>query len=143
MGVARLTPNAIREVTKAETPPVLWFAAGSATGNAKTDHDKTEGFLRADLVHPQKSSSFWKPNLCQGYVPFLIEKSSEDRMSFDYGRKRKVLIKPRPVLYMYLCLYSLSKPIFKYAITSSIRPLALATFMKSPDFPVIHLNWPP
>lgn len=56
MGVARLTSNAIREVTKAETPPALWFAAGS--GNAKTDHDKTEGILRADLAHPQKSSSF-------------------------------------------------------------------------------------
>lgn len=39
-------------------------------------------------------------------MPFLIEKSSENTMSFGSKKKKKkkVLIKPRPVLYIYLCL---------------------------------------
>lgn len=38
-------------------------------------------------------------------MPFLIEKSSENTMSFgSKKKKKKVLIKPTPVLYIYLCL---------------------------------------
>lgn len=54
-GVARLHSSTIKDVAKAEISSILCFAAGSATFNAKTDHDRTEGILYAVLAHPQKS----------------------------------------------------------------------------------------
>lgn len=53
-------------MAKAEISSILWFAAGSATFNAKTDHDKTEGILYAVLAHPQNLSSFWKLQFMSG-----------------------------------------------------------------------------
>lgn len=53
---------------------ILWFAAGSATFNAKTGHDKTEGILYAVLAHPQKSKLLLEtPIYVRDTSPFLIK----------------------------------------------------------------------